>query len=208
MILTNPKNLESELKWELPLATYEGLIKFFGYGVRAVDQSNTFYDSLGHEMLRQRWALRLRQEADQASLTLKGPSEWCAEGLQIRPEHEILLSPVQADAFRRGEIDDTLAPLQELRQRFGPILLRPLLSFQNRRLAAKWKGWLLEIDRTDIDGQFFYELEVETSQTSISELTRDLKILFAENHWNSHPSSTNKFRRACEIKGLVASKVP
>jgi uncharacterized protein YjbK len=161
---------ETEIKINLGNeSNYRRLIDISAPSVKPIRQDNYFFDTDDWALHDSQWALRVRLEADRASLTLKGPAEESPVGLAVRPEIIEEISIERARSFIKNGITPA-----DLPEKFYPFLLseiarrtlRVIISFANSRIVAPWMvddlNMNLEIDRTTFsDGAEDYELEVE-----------------------------------------------
>jgi hypothetical protein len=133
---------------------------------------------------------------------VKGPSHTTPEGIFERTELESAVMPKEAERFRLGlDLDQTeILPCTHLRDLFGNLHLMPFLSFQNLRKSISVHSMDIELDKTEIEGKIFYELEVETTPERRSSDLALLKKWFASRSWNYIPSKMSKLQRALRLK--------
>ncbi len=157
-------------------------------------QVNHFFDSQKRGLSGAGYALRLREEASGAKLTLKGPALRSENGLTSRPECEIAVSPSQAEAILGGAI----SPLDVLersrpddpsvhvaRRAVGQEPLRLLGHFVNERRKLgpcpldNGSQVTFELDRTSFPGELIeYEVELEVESQDVGQARRHLESLF------------------------------
>lgn len=192
-------NREIELKIEITEEIYTSLIKQFPI-IRNELQENYFFDTENRILNSNFWALRIRFQEGKAFLTAKGPKIIQSDE-QIRPEYEVELPLDVGKKMQNGiELDKGLyPPINILYEKFGKILLLPLLSFTNQRIYIAWKQWILEIDKTCIGAKIFYELEIEAAIDTISSLKTEVMDFFAFHNWELKYSKSDKFSRAVKI---------
>jgi uncharacterized protein YjbK len=195
-----PAFQEIEIKLKLDENTYQGLSTLFPAERQPVLQENIFFDSTTYTLLKQHWGLRLRKEKAHYYLTAKGEPEK-KTGVYIRPEYEVQLTPEAAAACQAGFTLAALPvqPAQELLKLFGNLTVRPIFSFTNERQFFKFAGWTLELDKTLIKGEVFFELEGETSLAELAPCQKQLQELFAAHGWFYEPSRESKMEKAIRL---------
>jgi uncharacterized protein YjbK len=199
------EHIEVECKLGLDEATYEKIKTFFSNALpEPIRQKNTFFDTLEKSLLSAHWVFRLRIEGGKSFLTAK--SKGTVKGsVHSRPEYECEiptnLALELANGFDLSECD-TL-PCGKLRDALGDLSLVPYMSFENTRIPIPWESYLLELDRFEIKGSVYYELEAETDSTGITELENKLKRLFEANGWTFTPSPMSKYKRALKAFGIA-----
>ncbi len=175
----NEMDHESEIKIDLGNElNYRRLIDFCATAGQTIKQDNYFFDTDDRALLNCHWAVRVRIEADTASLTLKGPKEKSPAGLAMRPELIAEISVAKAQSL----LADGIA-VAELPEKFQPFLsseiagktLRSNISFVNYRITSPWTvnnlNLTLEIDRTVFsDGAIDYELEIELPEARLFQI--------------------------------------
>ncbi len=200
-------HIEIECKLELDESTYEKIkTSFSGVLSEPRLQKNTFFDTEDKKLLKTRWVCRLRFEADRSFLTVKGKGS--VEGaVHARPEFE---SEIPADiasdilsGFRLSSVDSV--PTKKLLDTLGDLRLEPYMGFENERIEIPFGSYVLELDKTNINGSIFYELEAETDSIRISDLENSLRRLFMENGWDYCPSQMSKFKRTLLMNGIRVS---
>lgn len=196
---------EIEFKLELDARLYNEILANCPEVQTEISQENTFYDTNDRFLGNNRWALRIRREGDLYLLTVKGPSHTTPEGIFERIELESPIVPEEAERFRLGlDLEQTeILPCTYLRDLFGNLHLMPFLSFQNLRRYISVQSMDIELDKTEIEGKIFYELEVETTPERSSSDLASLKKWFAGKNWRYIPSKMSKLQRA-----LASQKSP
>lgn len=196
----NP-NREAEIKLKLTESVYLYL-KNTCTAYKEVSQKNHFLDTSDYTLLHHRWVLRIRiEDSWRGYITVKGPGE-INNALHIRPEFESPVLVDQAESLLQGfDLSSIhLSPCTELVKRFGNQHVLPFLFFHNQRIIFSWNEWKFELDKTTIEKNLFYELEVETDPAQRDTLEKELKRLFQNQHWDYVPSSKSKFKRALDLK--------
>jgi inorganic triphosphatase YgiF len=191
-------NREIELKLELDARLYDEILATCPEVQTEVRQENTFFDTNDRVLGNNRWALRIRREGDIYMLTVKGPSHTTPDGIFERIELESPIIPEEAERFRLGlDLEQTeIFPCTHLRELFGNLHLVPFLSFRNLRRFISVHSMDLELDKTEIEGKIFYELEVETTPERSSTDSASLRKWFADKNWRYTPSKMSKLQRA------------
>ncbi|MBN2533825.1 MAG: CYTH domain-containing protein [Spirochaetales bacterium] len=212
----NIAGMEVEIKLQLTGSVYNELKDISIDVSKKVFQKNYFFDSSTHILLLHKWILRIRIEdfstqlkhdcsfkryTQKGYMTVKGPGE-IDNALHIRPEFESFIPVGQAESLLNGFdlCSVTLPPCMELINRFGDQHVVSFLCFDNLRTSFFWKEWKFELDKTEIAGQLFYELEVEINPGQRDILERELRELFQKHHWDYAPSPISKFKRALNLK--------
>ncbi len=197
-------NREIEFKLELNARLYDEIIAACPKVQSEVYQENTFFDTEDRILGSSRWALRIRRESDRYLLTAKGPSQNRTEEAYARIEIESPLSSDDAEKLLRGfSLEQSeVAPCRHLRGLFGDLHLVPLFSFKNLRKTVAVQNMRIELDRTEILGKIFYELELETTPKRISEDQAALREWFASHNWQYTPSRFSKLQRALAIHSV------
>jgi inorganic triphosphatase YgiF len=117
---------ETEIKFDLQnKKNHDKLIKFFNADDKAVEQSNSFFDTENSALSKQGWACRLRIESDRALLTLKGTGIKDERGLTTRTEIEQRLDMEEASDFIMNGI--TVDSLPDKFSITGPMSITPLI---------------------------------------------------------------------------------
>ena len=191
-------SMEIEVKLELDAHLYNEILATFQQVQAEVCQENTFYDTDDRVLGNNRWALRIRRESDLYLLTVKGPPNTKPEGIYERIELESPIMPSEAEKFSLGfDLEQTeILPCTRLRELYGNLHLMPFLSFQNLRRFISVHSMDIELDKTEIEGKLFYELEVETTPERSSMDLASLKKWFAGKNWRYIPSKMSKLQRA------------
>ena len=192
---------EIEFKLELSARLYDEILAACPKVQREVCQENTFFDTEDRILASSRWALRIRRESDRYLLTVKGPSQNRTDEAYARIEIESPLSSDDAERLCRGfSLEQSeAAPCRHLRGLFGDLHLVPLFSFKNLRKSVAIHNMNIELDRTEILGKIFYELELETTPKRRSEDQAALREWFASHNWQYTPSRVSKLQRALAI---------
>jgi uncharacterized protein YjbK len=202
-------NLEIELKAELDEHTYNEIKRYFSKeSRRPKHQINYFFDTKEKTLINSQWVFRLRKEESEYFLTVKGEAS-VNQAVLTRPEYEENIPEDAADKIRSGFRlkDCSFLPCQKLASIFGDLFLTPFMSFTNERIEIPWNGFTIELDKIDINGNLFFELEAETDQEKAGLLENDLKKLFAERGWKFVSSSMDKFKRALIINKIIVLNV-
>lgn len=191
------RSKEVELKLQLDEKTYREIPLYFPVDRPAVRQENQFFDTPDYQLMKHKWGLRLRKEDTTYFLTVKGPVTM-TDNWHIRLEHEMRLE--ESEALQRAQ-GFTLASLpadtsRELLKQFGDLYVKSVISFTNQRQFFRFNDWILELDKTIIKGQTFYELEIEAGLEVISFCREKVEQLFKEHQWCFEPSTENKLEKA------------
>jgi len=191
---------ESEIKYSL--RGVEDHRKLVGPGglqeSRGLERQENYYlDTLDLRLSRERAMLRIRNLAQGGSLlTLKRGSEIEA-GYFRSSELESPLPPGSLAGILESpptlyQMD--LAPVGELRSRFGELPLRVIGTLVNERRLFQSGGFLVEVDRISFpDGSEEYEVEVETETPAVAR--KWLESEFRRLGVNAAPSRETKFAR-------------
>lgn len=201
------ERVEQEFKLRLPsVAAWQGLLERLGGAASGpVLQVNYFFDTRTRSLRHAGLALRLRRETagkqspPVCTLALKGPLRGSDPALAIRPEEELAIGEVEANALLEGarsplEILDgsalaATALVRRAVELVGGESLACIGSFENERtrvgpLAAPpaLAGLVLELDRTSFPGgRVERELEVELAPgADPARIERGLQALFRE----------------------------
>ncbi len=181
--------MESELKLELDLATYNGLMALRGPGREPAEQINTFYDSAAGDLKRLQLALRLRREGPRAWLTVKGAPVREDVGYFVRPENEAEITAEEAARLAGGFrlSDCPREPVRALLLRSGDLAVVPFCAFVNYRTRVQVHAWAFDLDRTLIGGLALYELEMEGAGEG-----RDLQDWLRSQGYSFRPATRTK----------------
>jgi len=169
-------NLEKELKYYLDRKSYQRLLRACGKNILKQHQLVTYYfDDKKLSLRKRRFGFRLRTSGGKAAtLTLKYPDKRAGKGpvgFKVRREFEERIPLATARCLLKGTIpiyDVEAMPVRILRRHFSKVYLdkiRLLGAMKTRRtLATLNSHFKIEIDRYDIFGKRFYELELETNK--------------------------------------------
>jgi CYTH domain-containing protein len=197
-----PPHVEREFKLHIPSeAALQSLLAQLGVQPPApVLQTNHFFDTAARDLGAARLGLRLREERERFTLTLKGALLDATSTLASRPEEELELPPAVARSILAGRRSPLAAlaasPLagtalvEQAKHLVGPRLLVHLGAFENERLRVgplalpagePGPPLVLEFDRTRFPGGVVdRELEVELPAGARPEaVERALRSLFS-----------------------------
>ncbi|MBN2442162.1 MAG: CYTH domain-containing protein [Spirochaetales bacterium] len=196
----NSNNQEAEIKLQLTHEIYDKLKELSTGSKNQLNQKNFFFDSAEKLLYQKRWILRIRIDELNGYITVKGPTT-IKDAVHYRPEYESILSKKKALSLLQGFHIQSLsnAPCSEIIARFGDMYVLPFLSFNNTRISFVWKEWNFELDKTTIEDEIYYELEIETNPSKMEFLEKEIKNLFHINGWEYKPSSIGKFQRALRM---------
>jgi inorganic triphosphatase YgiF len=172
--------VELEIKLLLEADEADRVRERLGRPLRAVEQTNRYFDDEARTLARHGWGLRVRVESEwgapeRAILTLKHAGE--SEGdFSRRPEFESNLrspnlEPQAVLGLARDLLPDpTVLPVVQVRE---------IGRMRNRREFFAGDGFALELDRVSWpDGSVSHELEVEVdSPTDVDEVRHRLRGL-------------------------------
>ena len=197
---------EIEIKLDLQKReNYSRLIEYLEIRSEATRQDNYFYDSDDWILSKNGWALRLRIEKDQSSLSLKSKTSESANGLTVRTEIEKTISDEAAQNYiREGlNLDGISNRLSDI---IKPILksdpLTRKLHFTNYRHRANYSGHkqelIFEVDRTEFEnGKLEFELEIELEDRLAYPAAFDnVKLLLESLQIETIIQTESKFARA------------
>lgn len=158
----------TEVEWKLALdpGEYRRLVAAVK-APKGRHTGNLYWETDDHSLRRRHCGLRLRQSpGGSALLTFKFPEKTArvGRGVHRRGEVECRVSHLTARRLRQGKV----SPL-DLRNRvaarardfLGRIQLRPLGELRIERRKARWRDFVLEIDRFSVHGSTYYEVEIE-----------------------------------------------
>jgi uncharacterized protein YjbK len=167
-LMSEGVQFEQELKFRIAdLNDFSKVLEYLGPVEQTVRQVNHYFCAEG-ESPGAGWSLRLRQKDNDYELTLKSNRRF-VDGYFEADEVNAAIEPELAQFFlETPDWQDAhwqLAPLAQLRARFGVQRLRLLGSSQNVRHRCSKRSWgVPELDVTGFpDGSIDYELEVETA---------------------------------------------
>jgi len=199
--------LEKELKYGLTRTNYQKLLRSQTGRKRVEYQTNVFFDTPTLELRRRKIALRLRMLKHGSSLlTLKCPpphrsrSSSRNRAIHIRQEWETPFAQEKAMAVIRtpSRLKTMLPkPFFEFSKRLFPenlwTRIRPLGKMTTRRTLVYLPSFLLEVDRCEMFGRIFYELEVETKYPE--KVDKQIRSLLRANDIRFFPEPRSKFSR-------------
>lgn len=167
------RGTESELKYGLSCDEYQVLVRAYrGLELRIEQHTNYYFDDVHLNLRKRRIGLRIRLTGTRAVVTLKYPKMGESEvlrALKVRQEYESVISKKTASEIIKGKKDILslrVLPIKRL-SRVYPLRqlcrLQALGSIETRRILLPLnKNFVMELDRSRMFGQYFYELEVET----------------------------------------------
>lgn len=167
--------LEKELKYFLDRKGYTKLMRICRTQIRKRDRlTNYYFDDEKLGLRKRRYGFRLRTNGGKdAKLTLKYPKQGAGRGpagFKVRHEFEEKISLPTAQKLLKGRISLSqidASPVRILRRHFSEDYLdrvKLLGSLKTTRTIAKLAGkFEMEIDRCEMFGKKFYELELETT---------------------------------------------
>lgn len=194
-------NREIELKLKITENIYNKLISEYSVIKGPFKQVNTFFDSKDFMLIKNKWALRLRNEEGNFFLTAKGPARK-TEGYYDRTEIEekIELKEKALSLFHGFYLNKTcFRPCIELYKAFGNLFVSDIFSFTNLRTLVKYESLTLELDKTFIRNNIFHELEIEAEMENIENTSEKIKELFSSNKWKFEYSRHGKMSKAVRI---------
>jgi len=167
--------LEKELKYYLDRKSYERLLRVCGKDILKQDKLVTYYfDDKKLSLRKRRFGFRLRtKDGKAATLTLKYPDKRASKGpvgFKVRREFEERIPLAKARQVLEGVLpvyEIKAMPVRMLRRHFTLAYLeriKLLGAMKTRRTLAMHGDFKVEIDRYDIFGKRFYELELETNR--------------------------------------------
>jgi len=206
---------EIEIKLDLQnRENYLRLIEYLEIRSEASRQDNYFYDSDDWILSKNGWALRLRIEKGQSSLSLKGKTSESANGLAVRTEIEKTISDEVAQNYIReglnlegisNKLSDTIKPILKT------DLLTRKLHFINYRHRATYSSHKLElifeVDRTEFEnGATEFELEIELKDRLAYKMVFDnVKLLLESLQIETIIQRESKFARALKNENIIIS---
>lgn len=198
-------NLEKELKYHLDKESYARLIRVCRASVVKRDRYvNYYFDDPKLGLRRRRFGFRLRTiHGKKPKLTLKFPAKTPARlprGFKVRHEYEEEIPVAKARALLGGKVtvlDLTASPIRQLKRYFSDDYLASLVilgSMKTHRTLATLPGkFSIEIDRCEMFGKFFYELELETDRPKAAD--RAVRELLKANGIAYRPVAESKLAR-------------
>jgi len=194
------KNQETELKLEITENIYNIFRDKISRKSKKVCQINHFFDSKENHLLKIKWTLRIRIEDDKAFITAKGPGKKNG-AIYSRPEYESDLSKSKAENLLSGFYLSSLnkLPVEEAKRRVGDLYVSPFLSFKNERIYFEWRKLNIELDKTIIKNNIFYEIEIETNFDKCKQVEKEIRSFFTKQGWIFIPSKMSKFKRAFNL---------
>ncbi len=203
---------EIEIKLDLQNSeNYNRLIKQLGVSENPSRQQNYFFDTADWTLSKNGWALRIRKEGAENTISLKGTGSHSADGLTTRTEIETSIEEDDFDKYYHHGLDGDQIP-DSIRRIICSIInnehLNVKVEFVNYRLRADFSGenikMLFEIDRTIFsNGLVDYELEIEldsqlAGEKALGEVTSFLDSLNIEAKFQKK----SKFARALAAENI------
>jgi len=166
---------EMEIKLDLVNeSNFARLLDYLPEPIEIREQTNYFFDTADWDLSRTGWALRLRSAGETAQITAKGMAARDMNGLTVRPEIELPMTPGQLEKAITEGINSNNLP-GPIIAAFGNIvisgILQNRLSFMTTRFIIECDTGKLEfryeLDRTVYsDSSMDYELEIEIDDRS------------------------------------------
>lgn len=214
--MSNPTT-EVELKLAvLPAGDLPRLLAALPAPASVVDQHNVYFRDPAGILARRRVMLRVRGSIDVATGTLRRvqltvkrrkPQRGRAQDTDVivAEEREADLAADRWDGLRNGDLDPmglAAAPIRFLRDELGVTATERVGVMVNRRHVIAWKGFTLEVDRTEFPGaRVEAEVEVETEPERIEEVRRHLLALASDIELRLEPQPLGKFARFRKYSG-------
>ena len=194
-----------------------------------VIQTNHFFDSPGHCLHNHHFVIRLREENNRYSLTIKGEQQSPPDGgsvLSNRIEEEVVLPAESARAMLDGSITPRQVVKEHFSSRAASLLnmieaacdqqaLVHIGDFRNLRIhlppvllpaGNTSERVVFELDSSTFpDGKVDYELEVEISeQSDAKSIETGLKELLRQAgiEWQTAPSKAERFFAAISKRAV------
>ena len=199
--------IEKELKYSLDRASYQLLFKTFDSDSSKEEHENTYFDTPDLELREKGIGLRIRiTDKKSATLTLKCNAQTTKriKGYKVREEYNSELDLKTAKDIIAGK--ETLSSLKntaldKLVEKTSPNIVGTLQAFgtlKNKRLKYRLtKELLLELDKSSVPGETFYELEVETSHPR--EVDEQIRQFLKSKEIPVNPSNLSKVGRLFKI---------
>jgi uncharacterized protein YjbK len=199
------------LKYFLTRRDYDRLLKACRPHIdKKIHHTNYYFDNDRLKLRKRRFGLRIRLlDKRKAVLTLKFPAKGRAgrssvKSLKIRHEFEEPIRMQAAKAIIKGKRQVTelkILPIKVLKKAFPRNhldFIYPLGAVETVRTIAKLpKSIEIELDRFQMFGKRFYELEVETEKPKSAD--KAVRNLLRENKIPYHPITKSKLGRFLEL---------
>ncbi len=203
--MANGKQLESELKYELTPSGYRRLLALARPYIQKRKRFTNFYFDDASLSLKDRGVgVRLRLDGgSSAILTVKTPPPQRSRGpraLFVRQEFEstIALSRCKPHLVGHRAITSLDSPpLRKLKRLFPEVSeldIKRLGTMKMQRAAAAFpEGFTIEIDRYEVFGKTFHEVELETEDAKRAD--RWIRSLLRKNKITFRPTRISKLAR-------------
>jgi CHAD domain-containing protein/uncharacterized protein YjbK len=166
---------------------------------------DTYLDTKKHKLYTKGFALRLRESAEDAWLTIKSLTTPDMDLVHRREEIEVRIpTGLSPEEWPPGAVREKLQSL------IGGASLDPIVSLQQTRLIRQLMDGLREVAEISVDEvritgdgneETFIELEIELRAGGTNEeLTQIAQVL--QSDWKLTPQNQSKFSRALELTSL------
>ena len=152
------QEIEIEFKTILNEKDFNKLLHAMPFPAQPIEQVNHYFDTMEMALKQHRSALRIREKAETATLTLKQPQE---EG--ILETHD-KLTPEECDRWLKGSPvnkEHNAGPLQQMNVNVDDLIHYGSLT--TRRYAFKDDGLVYVLDESNYLGRHDFELELEAN---------------------------------------------
>ena len=201
--MSRASHIEIELKYRLDRWGHEKLRRAFSGRWKRLRTVSYYFDTPKLYLKKNRIGLRIRIiDGRRAMLTAKfpmAPTNGGPRALKIRREYEVPIPLSRAKSLIRGTrhfLAETSLPIVKLKSQI-PIQEMALLTTLGRmnmsRAKASVEGLPLELDRWQVFGRNYYELEVETRNADRAH--REVQDLLKSLGIPCRPEGTSKLAR-------------